>query len=223
MSMRQHSRTTGPGRAVPSGRQAKREAVLAAALDLFVRKGFSKTSMDEIALKGGVARQTIYNHFSGKEEVFKALAGSFADRVTGPLPEAARSSDLRSTLVDLGLRTRSLLLAPSSLALHRLLICEAPKFPDLAMAVYEAGPQRSMSRLARHLRSNSAKPLSQAQAMRAAEQFFGMILGRSQLRALLGIAQPSECERKVVEEAVDVFLTAWSFPSVFGPPSTPPP
>lgn len=205
MSMRQH--LGPPDRRVRSGRQ---EAIVNAALELFVRHGFAATSIDEIALKAGVARQTIYNHFSGKEEVFQALAESFADRLTGFLPEPASGSDLRSGLIDLAVRTRTLLLAPPSLALHRVLIWEAPNFPELAKAVYEAGPRRSISRLARHLRASSPRRLSQLQATRAAEQFFGMILGRSQLRALLGIAEQTETSAADLEEAVDAFLKGWN-------------
>lgn len=163
--------------------------------------------MDEIALKAGVARQTIYNHFSGKDQVFQSLAQYFADLVTGSLPEPAKGSDLRSSLVDLACRMRSQLLAPSSIALYRVLIWEAPHFPELAKAVYAAGPHRLISQLASQLSAKSSRHLSRTEAMRAAEQFVGMILGRSQLRALLGVGEPTEAAR--IEQIVDTFLKGW--------------
>ncbi len=207
MPMRQE---TEPTRRRSSGRHDNHVAILKAASELFGRQGFSATSMDEIALKAGVARQTIYNHFSGKDQVFQALAEYFADLVTASLPEFADGSDLSSSLIDLARRIRSQLLAPTSIALHRVLIWEAPHFPELAKAVYAAGPHRLISQLATQLAAKSSRRLSPAEAMHAAEQFVGMILGRSQLRALLGVGEPTGAHAAArVEQTVEAFLKGW--------------
>lgn len=190
-------------------RQNKRDAILCAALELFVIQGFAGTSMDDIALKARVARQTIYNHFSGKQEVFRALAGSLTDRVTGPLPDEGWPAGLREVLVDLARRMRVLFLQPSSLALHRLLICEAPQFPELGREVYLAGPRRAALQLAEYLRRELPGTLSQEDALRAAEQFFGMVLGQSHLRALLGVDEPEASTKNMAEKSVDAFLRSW--------------
>lgn len=192
-----------------SDKLEKRSLILEAALELFVAQGFSGTSMDDIAVRARVARQTIYNHFSGKDVLFRALAGSLADRLTGPLPDEASCSDLRSTLIDLAMRTRTLFLEPSSLALHRLLICDAPHFPELAKEVYEVGPRQSVIRLAEFLRQRLAGPLTVEETTRAAEQFFGMVMGQSHLRALLGIGEAGPPARTIAEKAVDQFLKSW--------------
>ncbi len=46
--------------------------ILEAALKVFARHGFKKTSIEDLAKGAGVSRQTIYSHFKSKEEVFKA-------------------------------------------------------------------------------------------------------------------------------------------------------
>ncbi|MCO4846581.1 MAG: TetR/AcrR family transcriptional regulator [Yoonia sp.] len=47
--------------------------IVTAAANMFARYGYSKTTMGDIAAEAGVARQTIYNAFSGKEEILRAV------------------------------------------------------------------------------------------------------------------------------------------------------
>lgn len=51
---------------------ARRERVLAAALEVFGRYGFRKTSMDEVARAAEISRQGLYLHFANKEALFRA-------------------------------------------------------------------------------------------------------------------------------------------------------
>jgi AcrR family transcriptional regulator len=56
-----------------SGKESARQAhVLEAALAVFARHGFSKTSIEDIAKAAGISRQGIYLHFKNKDEVFSA-------------------------------------------------------------------------------------------------------------------------------------------------------
>ena len=50
----------------------RRRKLMDAALGIFVRFGFRKTSMDEVARAAGVSRQVLYLHFATKEELFRA-------------------------------------------------------------------------------------------------------------------------------------------------------
>jgi AcrR family transcriptional regulator len=50
-----------------------KEKILNEALDLFAAKGYHGTSMREIAKAVGIKGSSIYNHFSGKEEIFSEL------------------------------------------------------------------------------------------------------------------------------------------------------
>jgi AcrR family transcriptional regulator len=49
------------------------EEIIAAAHSLFLQNGYHGTSMRQIARSAGIALGSIYNHFSGKEEIFKAI------------------------------------------------------------------------------------------------------------------------------------------------------
>ncbi len=49
----------------------RQEALLEAAVGVFARYGFRKTSMDEVARAAGVSRQGLYLHFTDKEALFR--------------------------------------------------------------------------------------------------------------------------------------------------------
>ena len=70
-------RTARTGRA--AGRRTadgKREAILGAALELFGRYGYRRTSVDDIARRAGVAKGTVYLYVENKEALFRTLARS---------------------------------------------------------------------------------------------------------------------------------------------------
>src|ERR687887_2418581 len=84
---------------------ARREAILAAALDEFSAQGFAATRLDDVARRAGVAKGTIYLHFQDKETLFQELIRSVLSPFVGRL-EAAQLADvparaLVETIVDL--------------------------------------------------------------------------------------------------------------------------
>src|SRR5258706_6256167 len=66
-------------------RAATRGAVMRAAQKLFESKGFSATTMDEIAAAAGVAKGAVYHHFPSKEELFEAVFEAGLFRPFGPV------------------------------------------------------------------------------------------------------------------------------------------
>ena len=82
----------GPRRSNPDRTRATREALLAAARELFVRKGFAATSTPEIVAAAGVTRGALYHHFRDKSELFQALLAEEAQAVAGEIEAAADGS-----------------------------------------------------------------------------------------------------------------------------------
>src|SRR3954463_1355114 len=62
---------------------ARRERVLAVALDVFGRYGFRKASMDEIARSADISRQGLYLHFANKDALFRAAVRRELDTALG--------------------------------------------------------------------------------------------------------------------------------------------
>ncbi|MFO0624938.1 MAG: TetR/AcrR family transcriptional regulator [Polyangiales bacterium] len=78
---------------------ARRRRLEEAALGVFLRYGFRKASMDEVAQAAGVSRQALYLHFATKEELFRAAVGRFFDdgqvAVDAALGDEARPLEAR--------------------------------------------------------------------------------------------------------------------------------
>jgi AcrR family transcriptional regulator len=64
------------------------EQIAEAALRLFARYGYKRTSMDDIAREAGVARATLYLHFKGKDDVFRAMLAGLGSQVETRCREA---------------------------------------------------------------------------------------------------------------------------------------
>src|SRR5699024_11635152 len=64
--------------AAPAG---KRLDILDAAREIFLREGFDLTSMEAIAVEAGVSKQTVYNHFDGKEDLFRAFVRTVCEKM----------------------------------------------------------------------------------------------------------------------------------------------
>jgi AcrR family transcriptional regulator len=73
----------------PSVARAKRlDQIVGATARLFAQYGYRRTAMDDIAREAGVAKATLYLHFGGKEDVFRAMATRFRDVVDAACAEA---------------------------------------------------------------------------------------------------------------------------------------
>ena len=54
-------------------KDARPDEIIAAALDLFVERGFATTRLDDVATRAGVSKGTLYLYFENKEDLFKAV------------------------------------------------------------------------------------------------------------------------------------------------------
>jgi AcrR family transcriptional regulator len=202
-------RAIGPG-PVRTVSAPKHDVILDAARRVFLREGYS-ASMDSVAAEAGVSKQTVYNHFGSKEGLFRAIVDHVSGELLDVLVEGDARADPAATLEAIARRFLNLLLAPSYLALHRMLVAEAPRFPDLAREIYLGGPARAASELALYLAQESRNgTLAVADPALAAEQFFGALVGHLQLRALLNPRDtPGEAEiEHAIGHAVRGFLRA---------------
>lgn len=194
-------------------RPDKHDAITRAAAEIFLAEGFERASLDQIAHRAGVSKQTIYNHFADKAALFKAICTALTETLTKPLRQQAPAADLRAALIRLGEDTLALMLRPHALDLHRLVINAAPRFPELGRIAYEAGAERMLDAITALLIERSqagngiARPLGRSEAECLAEQFVGMLRGLHQLRGLLGVKPIAAARRKAyVAACVDTLI-----------------
>ena len=115
-------------------KDARPQELLAAALDLFVEKGFANTKAEEVAQRAGVSKGTLYLYYPSKEELLKAvIAHNLSDRIAEGAEMAAgysgsATSLLREILVDWW---RRLYDSPAA-GVFKLVVTEVRNFPEIA-------------------------------------------------------------------------------------------
>ncbi len=193
-----------------NGSTGRRERILAAAAKVFRTQGYD-APMDEIAAEADVAKQTLYNQFGSKEDLFRALIAERASALQAQLMDASHSAKPRDVLIRLVREYYALGLTPNGLDFMRMLISVSGRFPEMARDFYEVGPGRTLSALAQWIEGEvRLGRMSVREPRVAAEHFLSMILGHVQLRGLLNVgrALPSrEIERRAAYCA-DTFLKA---------------
>jgi TetR/AcrR family transcriptional regulator, mexJK operon transcriptional repressor len=185
-----------------------RQRIIQSATNVFMADGYH-ASMDAIAARAGVVKQTLYNHFACKNELFAEVVRNVTKKVVITLDQ--HGDDLRTALFKFGMALREVALSPQGLALFRVLIAEAPRFPDLAKAIYAEGPEQASRQLARFIRrAMRAGQLREDTPEFAAASLIGMLLETERTRRLYGIQARSAAEDQVVVHIVDCFLRAFA-------------
>ena len=165
----------------------KSEAILEAARVLFHELG-GAVSMEAIAKKAGVSKQTLYNRFASKTELARALAEQRSEAITAPL---RTSGDPEAVLTALAVALVTKICNAQKGESLRGVALMSPAIPGVAEAIYEGGPAESLRRLAGWLAEQHRKGLLLIpDPAHAAEMFTGMAVGHGHLRALLGIQHP---------------------------------
>jgi AcrR family transcriptional regulator len=112
---------------------ARKEAILAAALEEFSASGFAAARLEDVAKRAGVAKGTIYLYFADKETLFQELARSMLSPVVGHLETFATTDVPFRMLVDnlIDVMVREILNTRRK-DIIRLIISEGTRFPALA-------------------------------------------------------------------------------------------
>jgi TetR/AcrR family transcriptional repressor of mexJK operon len=185
-----------------------RERVLRAATSSFLAHGYG-SSVEVIARRAGVAKQTVYHHFPSKDELFKEVARDLAKRVLVELDAEPR--DMRATLLRFALAYRERVLGAQGIATFRALVPQVPRFRTLARAMYAAGAGETLRRLSVFIgKAMAAGQLRRDGAEPAAELLLGMLVGQDRVKRLFGVAPSAESEIERAARIVDCFLRAYS-------------
>ena len=189
----QHGRAESRGRGGrPSRQQSAQLAdrIIDVAEKLFLSHGFGATSIEAVAKQAGISKRTFYHRFPGKERLFEAVVRRLIERWLPPFDtEMLSAPDLADALRNTAEYMLRIALTPEALALHRLVIHEAQRFPGLARIMHELGAASGIERIAGHLEPRiKSGELRAIDPRFAAEQFILSVVTGPQRRALgLGI------------------------------------
>ncbi len=185
--------------------------MLEAAHALFVAQGYGAVSMDGVARAAGVSKATLYAHFSSKDALFATIINDACRRNIAIDPFVQdRALDLHDTLAGMAERALTFILQPEVMAIHRVVIAESGRFPELGRAFYDNGPARFRQALAGWIAQQAeAGRLDVADPDRAADQFMGMLRSGVYLRATVGIAPVAGEVADTARAAAETFLRAF--------------
>jgi AcrR family transcriptional regulator len=201
-----------------AGRSArKRQAILHAARDLFLRKGYAGTSMDEVAFMAEASKVTIYKHFSDKQTLFIAVVTHAIDEARAGsqslVDQLGNSTDLELDLRDFARQHVALVTQPHLIQMRRMIISEAHRFPDLARAWHRAGPERAHTTLASQIDQLVARGQLQVPDSLVAAQLLNYLILSVPLNEAMFTGRDKPYTRRYLnryaDEAVRVFLAAY--------------
>ena len=179
-----------------------RERVLRAATDSFLARGYA-SSVDDIARRAGVAKQTVYSHFPSKDNLFREVARGLAISVLVEL----EGGDLRAALLRFAAAYRQRALGAQGIASFRTLVPEVPRFRPLARAMYASSMGEMVRRLAAHLgRAMDEDRLRRDDPRFAAEMLIAMLVGHERMKRLFSVVDAKESEPRRAARIVDSFL-----------------
>jgi len=151
-----------------------------AAVAIFLANGYEGATMEDIASRAGVSKQTVYKHFTDKYHLFADIVLSTTDDMSTLIELIAEklpaTNDLRGDLGQLARTFLFALMQPRVLRLRRLVISSADRFPEISTAWYEKGFERVLEALASSFRALATRQLLVIDdATVAAEHFVGML------------------------------------------------
>jgi AcrR family transcriptional regulator len=207
----------------------KRHAILKAATEVFLQKGYLGVSMDEIAALAAVSKQTVYKHFSTKEALFIEIAtttsNQASDTVHKGMPPFSEGDELAQYLTNYAYRQLTVVMSPQVMQLRRLVIGEASRFPELAKALFDGGPKRALAALAATFADLAGRGLLVLDDPKlAASQFNWLIMGEPLNRVMLlgDVAIPTApALRRHAAAGVRMFLAAYGARGKLRRPSPP--
>src|SRR5204863_7331794 len=157
MSLQSEPDTRGQARG-HGGRPSRLESaqlsdrILDVATALFLNDGFGATSIEAVAKRAGISKRTLYHRFSGKEMLFEAVVRRLIERWTPPFDTALlEAPSLAEGLRQAAGHMLKVALTPEALALHRMVIAEARRFPGPARVLHALGAAAGIERIARPL------------------------------------------------------------------------
>ncbi len=188
---------------------------MAAARSVFLRHGFSAATTDMIQQAAGVSKATVYSHYPTKEALFIAVIDAECQRFIASIRALRfQSTTPEEVLLALAQEYLEIVLSPSGLDLFRVVVADAPRFPEVARKFYLAGPHTLNEVVATHLDEAAERGEMDFSAVGrdvAASLFVNLVRGELQLQCLTHPGSvPSAAQRDLwARAAVVTFVRAY--------------
>ncbi|RJF77071.1 TetR/AcrR family transcriptional regulator [Rhodopseudomonas palustris] len=173
---------------------SRRGAILQAAFDVFVEKGFESATTAEIVRRARTSKRTLYAFFASKQDILVALVryGSQKMQPSPALPEPQDRAQFLAVLEQFGRGFLAEFLHPERTAMYRLAIAEAARGGgEVARELDVHGRQPVMRAMTRFFEQAAARGIVRSdEILTLINVFFSVLIGFAQLQTLLGTAPP---------------------------------
>ncbi len=190
---------------------ARRRAMMDAAWQLLLEKGFSGVTLNDVISRSGGSRTTLYEAFGGKDGLLAAVMTEQCMEFSAELHISLESNlPPRDALTDFALKLSTKILTEEAVRFTQILFSEGQHFIPMVEKFLEVGPESTRKRLANYLqRQNDLGNLAIDDPDHYAEIFDAMIVGDWQHQIMKMVSPPKYSEEQIkkrVSRAVDVFL-----------------
>ena len=187
----------------------KRAAVVEAATEEFLLRGFSGTSMDRIAKVANVSKRTVYDHFASKDDLFQAIVDEILQRI-GEMPshEYSQEKPLDEQLLAIGNTFATTITGRDFMKLSKVVISRFIQSPEWAHHTLKAHARLRQDMLAFFKAGKKDGRLKISNPERAAAQFCGLIKEIAFWPELMAGQDPISARERnaAVKAAVEIFL-----------------
>lgn len=202
------------GRPTQTEVKERHERVLRVASRLFIEQGYEATSLDVISRESGVAKRTLYNDYGGKGGIFhdvimdRTLLFGSAVQFT-----VKKNESVTRTLARAAHAVIEMNLSKDTMALTRLIIADAPRFPELMKKVVGDGNANLVNQIEKLLRTLAERGSLTLRSGWSwpllAKTFVDLMVGNSVTHVATGITNttPDDAE---INTKIKLFLGAMS-------------
>lgn len=189
----------------------KSDIIFETAVKLFLKFGYSNTSMDEVAKEAGVSKQTIYNNFQNKENILKRIVELKSKQYYSNIENVETTAENFNELLENFLRNFvKLTLDRKLVAIHRIILCEMQNNPEIAHTFFLTGPAKTYVVLANLLtQANEKGIISIESPKRSADNIISMAKGQYYNEMLFGVREniTKEEQEKHLKNIMNVIQT----------------
>jgi AcrR family transcriptional regulator len=196
--------------------EARREAILEIASQVFLEFGFERASMIEIVRRIGGSKSTIYGYFPSKEALFLAVTQAVGEKHIQSAFDELAAHDVRVGIRDMlgkfSEKLAVLMCRPELAATHRMVLAEAGH-SNVGALFYEAGPKLGISDIAAFFhRAMEQGCMRQGDPTVAAQQFIALVQAEIQPRWYYKDLPPltDEQTKGIADRAMTTFSCAYA-------------